>query len=157
MCILLTAECCCRIMTATGQSTDVNEEDILIRRRHITMKVSDFYPIFYADDIEAGIRRFTEDLGFTVKHRPQIEFLDYAVLENDKNRRADIVCSHFPADSFSEGFLGMRVNVDDFDEGVSYFGTQGYSMFGTAHETDSSVTALLTKGDGTYMVLFQHK
>ena len=51
----------------------------------------------------------------------------------------------------------MRVNVDDFDEGVSYFEALGYSIFGTAHETDSSITALLTKGDGTYMVIFHHK
>ena len=121
------------------------------------MKASDFYPIFYSEDIEAGIRRFTEDLGFTVKHRPQIEFLEYAVLENDNKRRVDVVCSHFPADSFKDGFLGMRVNVDDFDEGVAYFEALGYSIFGTVHETESAIHALLTKGDGTYMVIFHHK
>lgn len=121
------------------------------------MKVTDYYPIFYTEDIEAEVKRFTEYFGFVVKHRPNIEFLDYVVMENDKNRRIDIVCSHFPADSFKEGFLGMRVNVDDFDEAVSYFKEQGYEIFGTAHETDSSITALLTKGDGTYMVLFHHK
>ena len=121
------------------------------------MKVTDYYPIFYAEDVEAEAKRFTEDLGFVVKHRPQIEYLDYVVLENEKKRRVDIVCSHFPADSFHEGFLGMRANVDDFDEGVSYFEAQGYAIFGTAHETDSSITALLTKGDGIYMVLFHHK
>lgn len=48
-------------------------------------------------------------------------------------------------------------NVDDFDAGLAYFETEGYSLFGTAHETDSSITALLTKGDGTYIVLFHHK
>lgn len=121
------------------------------------MKISDYYPIFYAEDVEAEARRFTEDLGFTVKHRPKIEFLDYLVLENDKKRRIDLVCSHFPADSFKEGFLGMRANVDNFDEGRAYFEAQGYELFGTAHETDSSITALLTKGDGTYIVLFHHK
>ena len=121
------------------------------------MKVTDFYPIYYANDVEAEAKRITEDLGFTLKHRPQIEFLDYAVLENDKNRRVDIVCSHFPADSFKEGFLGMRVNVDDFDEGVSYFKALGYELFGTAHETVSSVTALLKKDDGSCLVLFHPK
>ena len=121
------------------------------------MKVSDCYPIFYTEDVEAEVKHFTEDLGFSVKHRPQIEFLEYVVLENEKNRRVDIVRSHFPADSFKDGFLGMRVNVDDFDEGVSYFQTQGYDIFGTAHETESSVTALLTKGSGSYLVLFHHK
>ncbi len=121
------------------------------------MKITDYYPIFYAKDLEKEIRRFTEDLGFEVKHRPEIEYLEYAVLENEKNRRIDLVCSHFPADNFKEGFLGMRANVDNYDEGLAYFENQGYSLFGTAHETDSSVTALLTKGDGSYIVLFNHK
>ena len=121
------------------------------------MKVTDYYPIFYANDIEAEIKRFTGDLGFFVKHRPNIEYLDYVVLENANKRCVDIVCSHFPADSFKEGFLGMRVNVDNFEEGVSYFGEQGYEVFGTAHETESSVTALLKKDDGSYLVLFHHK
>jgi len=122
------------------------------------MKITDYYPIFYTNDLESEVRRWTgEELGFEVKHRPKIEFLDYAILENGNKRRVDLVCSHFPADSFAEGYLGMRANVDDFDAGMAYFETQGYSLFGTAHETDSSITALLTKGDGTYIVLFHHK
>ena len=121
------------------------------------MKVTDFYPIFYAEDLEAEVKRFTEDLGFTVKHRPRIEMLDYVALENENKRRVDIVRSYFPADSFKDGFLGMRVNVDDFDEGVSYFNALGYSVFGTPHETDSFITALLTNGGGSYLVLFNHK
>ena len=121
------------------------------------MKITDYYPIFYADDLEKETRRFTEDLGFEVIHRPKIEYLDYAVLENEKKRLIDLVCSHFLADNFKEGYLGMRVNVDNYDEGLAYFEKQGYSVFGTAHETDSSVTALLTKGDGSYIVLFHHK
>ena len=121
------------------------------------MKVTDYYPIFYAKDIEAETRRFTEDLGFKVIHRPKIELLDYVVMENERKSRIDIVCSHYPNDSFKDGFLGMRVNVDDFDEGMSYFGTQGYFIVGTPHETDSSVAALLTKGEGSFLVLFHHK
>ena len=121
------------------------------------MKVTDFYPIFYAEDIEAETRRFTEELGFAVKHKPKIELLDYVVLENEKKNRVDLVCSHFPADSFKDGFLGMRVNVDDYDAGVAYFAAQGYAIFGTAHETESSVTALLTNGNGSFLVLFHHK
>ena len=121
------------------------------------MKVTDYYPIFYANDVEAETKRFIEYLGFSVKHRPKIEYLDYVVLENDKKRRVDIVSSHFPADSFKEGFLGMRVNVDDFDGGIACFKAQGYDLFGTAHETESSVTALLKKDDGSCLVLFHHK
>lgn len=121
------------------------------------MKVTDYYPIFYAEDLEAETIRFTEDLGFTVKHKPQIEYLDYLVLENEKGRRVDLVRSHFPADSFQNGYLGMRVNVEDYADAVAYFATLGYAVFGAAHETDASITALLTKGEGSYLVVFQHK
>ena len=69
----------------------------------------------------------------------------------------DIVRSRFPADSFKDGYLGMRVNVDNFEEGVSYFKTLGYNMFGDVHENGSLITALFTKGDGSYLVIFQHK
>lgn len=121
------------------------------------MKVTDFYPIFYTDDIESGTKRFTEELGFEIKHKPQIEFLDYVILENEHKRRIDLVCSHFPADNFSEGYLGMRANVDDFAEGQSYFETQGYTLFGEAHETESSITGLLANDKGEFIVLFHHK
>lgn len=55
------------------------------------------------------------------------------------------------------GYLGMRANVDDFDEGLEIFKAWGYSLFGTKHETGSSITGLLSRGKGTYVVLFQHK
>jgi hypothetical protein len=51
----------------------------------------------------------------------------------------------------------MRANVDDYDEGVSYFKAQGYTLFGEPHETKSSITALLTKGGESYIILFHHK
>ena len=121
------------------------------------MKITDCYPIFYAEDFEAGIRRYSEEFGYEVKHRPQIEMLDYAVLENANKRRVDLVCSYFPADSFKEGFLGMRVNIDNVDEGMKYFEAQGYKLFGTLHETESSITALLSNDQGSFIVLFHHK
>ena len=121
------------------------------------MSVTDYYPVFYTNDVEAEVKRYTEDLGFVLKHRPKIEFLDYAVLENDKHRCIDIVCSHFPADSFSEGFFGMRANVDNYDEGAAYFESQGYSLLGEAHETESSITALFTKADKECIIVFYHK
>ena len=121
------------------------------------MKVTDYYPVFYTNDVEAETKRFEEILGFKAIHRPTIEFLDYATLENENNRRVDLVCSHFPNDSFSEGYLGMRVNVDNFEEGTAYFEGLGYSMFGELHENSPVAVALFTKGDGTYIVLFCHR
>ena len=121
------------------------------------MKVTDYYPVFYTNDIEADVKRFEEDLGFTVIHRPTIENLEYVALENENKRRVDLVCSHFPNDSFSEGYLGMRVNVDNIEEGTAYFKGLGYSIFGELHENGPIVVALLAKDDGSYIILYSHK
>lgn len=120
------------------------------------MKVSDFYPVFYAEDFEASMKRFTEDLGFSVKHNPKIEHFDYAVLENDKGRRLDLVRSYYTEDDFKDGFVGMRANVDNFDEGLEYFKALGYTLFGEVHETKSSMMALLVK-EGGNIILHHHK
>lgn len=121
------------------------------------MKVSDYYPIFYTNDIEKEIKNYEQNFGFKLIHRPKIEFLEYAVLENENKRRIDLVCSHFPADSFKEGFLAMRANVDEFDEALEWFASQGYILFGSKHETTSSITALLKKDNGSMIVAFHHK
>ena len=120
------------------------------------MIASDLYPVYYAEDFEAAKRMFSEDMGFKVKHNPRIEHFDYAVLENDNGRRVDIVRSHYSDDDFKEGFLGIRVNVDNFDEGLAYFEGLGYSMFGEVHEIKSSMLALLVK-DGSNIVIYHHK
>ncbi len=132
-------------------------DDKIVKESMRLMKITDCYPVFYTNDIEAQIKCISEDFGFEVKHRPQIKFLDYAIMENGKNRRIDIVCSHFPADHFKEGYFGMRVNVDDFDEGLSYFEEKGYSLFGEPHEVETSITGLLTREGGAYVILFHHK
>ena len=121
------------------------------------MNITDCYPVFYTNDIDVGIKSFREDFGFEVKHRLQIKFLDYVIMENEKNRRIDFVCSHFPADHFKEGYFGMRVNVDDFDAGLSCFEEKGYTLFGEPHEVETAITGLLIKEGGAYVILFYHK
>ena len=51
----------------------------------------------------------------------------------------------------------MRANVDNYDEAVEWFKSEGYELVGTAHETKSSITALLSKNNKSYIVVFQHK
>ena len=44
------------------------------------MKVSDCYPIFYSEDIEAGVKHFTEDLGNVTRN-----YLSSADLDRSSN------------------------------------------------------------------------
>ena len=121
------------------------------------MKVTSYYPIFYAVDIEAAIKRYEEDFGFEVKHHPEMEGIDLYVLGVGDGTRINLVHFDFPEFNFEDGaFMGMRVNVDDFDEGVAYFEGQGYKIAGDVQETESFKVVVM-KSERDALVLFYHK
>ena len=118
------------------------------------MRITSFYPMIVTKDAES-IKHLFEEMGFEVRHdvlgTTETDYRLIVMRDEDKHR-VDI------AEAETEkGQVLIRMNVDDFDEAVSYFEALGYSIFGTVHETESAMNALLTKGDGTYMVLFHHK
>ena len=119
------------------------------------MKITSFYPVFFAEDLEAAVKRFTEDLGFSVIHRTQVKDLEYYVLDNNGNR-IDLVHTGLPFTPFPSGFYGMRVNTDNFDEGLEYFTGQGMKQQGETRESESSKSAVLIGRDGMRVVLFHH-
>ncbi len=51
-----------------------------------SVNVTSYYPVFYAEDLEAEVKRYTEDLGFTIKHKTEVKDLQYYILENNGNR-----------------------------------------------------------------------
>lgn len=119
------------------------------------MKVSSYYPVFYAEDLEAEVKRYTEDLGFVVKHKTDVKELRYYILENNGNR-IDLVQTSLPFLSASNGYYGIRVNVDRFEDGLEYFKGRGMVQEGPERETDSARYAVLVGRDGSRIVLFQH-
>ena len=119
------------------------------------MKVTSYYPVFFAEDLEAEVKRYTEDLGFSVVHWIEVKGLEYYVLDNGGNR-IDLVRATLPFAPFQNGFYGMRVNTDNFDEGYAYFKQLGMTQEGETSVTDSSKTAVLVGHDGMRIVLFQH-
>ena len=123
------------------------------------MKVSSYYPIFYTEDIESELKRYQEDFGFEVMHRPEIaDWLDLYVLGAGDGTRINLIHSKAPEYSLGEdGFIGMRVNVDDFDEGMAYFEGRGYKIDITTLETESFKIAPMKKGDRDCFVVFYHK
>ena len=120
------------------------------------MKVTSYYPVFYTENLEEEARRYTEDLGFSVVHRIDVEGLEYYVLDNNGSR-IDLIHSTLPHVSFDKGFYGMRVNVDDFDEGYEYFKSQGMIPESDIKESDSSKNVVFIGRDGTRTILFHHK
>jgi len=119
------------------------------------MKITSYYPVFFAEDLEAEVKRYTEDLGFTVKHKTEVKDLSYYILENNGNR-IDVVHTTIQHLPFEKGFYGIRVNVDNFEEGMSYFKGQGMKQEGNIRETDSARSAVLIGRDGSRIILFQH-
>ena len=121
------------------------------------MKVTSFYPVFHTKNIEESLKIFKEDFGLEVTHHPEIEALDYYLLADEHGNHIDLVRSHYPKDNFTDGIIGMHVNVSDFKEGQAYFEEHGYSVVGDAKDHESFIVALLKKSDNDYVVLFQHK
>ena len=122
------------------------------------MKVSSYYPTFFAKDIESEIKRYQEDFGFEVMHHPTIDGVDLYVLGAGDGTRITLVHADFPGFSFDEdGFIGMRVNVDDLDEGVAYFEGQGYERVPIVEETESFKLTFMKKSDRDRLLVFYHK
>ena len=122
------------------------------------MKVSSYYPMFYVKDIESEIKRYQEDFGFEVMHHPEIDKIDLYVLGVGDGTRINLVHTDLPSFNFEDGaFMGMRVNVDDFDEGVAYFEGRGYVKISPVKDTESFKLIVLKKNDHDHVSVFYHK
>ena len=119
------------------------------------MKVTSFYPVFYAEDLEAEAKRYTNDLGFSIVHDIEVKGMRYLILDNNGNR-IDLINTGLPFSSFATGFYGMRANVDNFDEGMEYFMKQGMKQEGKIREEKTSKSVVFVGKDGMRIVLFQH-
>lgn len=119
------------------------------------MKVTSYYPVFFAEDLETEAERYIDDLGFSLVHDAEVKGLRYLVLDNHGNR-IDLINTSLPFASFTTGFYGMRANVDNFDEGLEYFRGQGLKEEGPVREGKSSKSVVLVGRDGMRVVLFQH-
>ena len=122
------------------------------------MKVTSYYPMFYVKDIESEIKRYQEDFGFEVMHHPDIGAIDLYVLGVGDGTRINLVHSDLPNFNFEEdGFIGMRVNVDNFDEGVAYFEGKGYEKISPVKDTETFKLIVLKKNDHDHVSVFYHK
>ena len=122
------------------------------------MKVTSYYPMFYAKDVESEIKRYQEDFDFELMHHPEIDKIDLYVLGVGDGTRINLIHSDLPNfQSLEDGFIGICVNVDDFDEGVAYFEGKGYNKISPVKETESFKLIVLKKNDHDHVSVFYHK
>lgn len=88
--------------------------------------VSSFYPVFAAKDLAKEAEGMCAQLDLKVHHHFQDDRLEYYVLVDANGNHADLV----KIDAAERlGLYGMRINVDDFDAGVSVLEKKGFKMF----------------------------
>lgn len=89
------------------------------------MKIKSFYPLIFTTDAKTTMKNL-ETFGFTPAHnREGSTDVGYAlhVLKDNAEHRVDVLESTV----IPRNFVGVRVNVDDYDEAVSELKAQGYT------------------------------
>ena len=120
------------------------------------MDITACYPEIFVKDIDAALKRYTEELGFQRLHSIDDGFVKLHVLDLN-GCRVDIFTSDDPNIRMEqEGFYAMRVNVRDFDEGVAYYEAQDYRITLGPASTPFMKLAVLEKETGERIFLFHH-
>lgn len=119
------------------------------------MKIKSFYPLIFTTDANATMENL-EAFGFTPAHNKEGSTdVGYAlhVLKDTDEHRVDVLESTIiPRD-----FVGVRVNVFDYDEAVTELKAQGYAPIrtdGIVGRTAHSV--LLRSPQGIPYLIIEH-
>lgn len=118
------------------------------------IKISSIYPIYFCkkENLEMTISLFSE-LGFEKLHH--FKYDDYSegyVLGNDTRSKMDIFTNSFI--DAKEGLYGLRINVIDLDETISYIKKIGFEIQSDVfvNETNKSIFAKNPNGMNCYIV-----
>lgn len=121
------------------------------------MKIKTFYPALFVNDAEAAIKSL-ETFGFGVAHDKvsnSIHQNELRVLKDAEGRHVDVV----NLVATPKNFVGIRMNVADFDETVAELEAQGYKNMVKAGEVDSEVSrsTMMFSPDGIPYMIIEHK
>ena len=119
------------------------------------MTITAFYPILYAKDADAALKRYTEELGFVHKHTVNLGYLKSYILEHD-GYHVDIATTEREAFQMPDGYYAMRVNVREFDEALAYYQALGYHTVMPPVHTESADLVLLVNQDSDRIFLYHH-
>lgn len=118
------------------------------------MKITAYYPVLFAKDLNAALKRY-EELGFQRLHTLDDGWVKLHVLKINGDR-VDLFTSDLPELQMKDGFYAMRVNVREFEEGLAYYQEQGYKITMGPASAPSMQLAVLENDDEDRIFLFHH-
>lgn len=120
------------------------------------MKVKSCYLAKFVDS-EEDLKEYTEELGCTIRHRfvPTEDCTVYTIEDATGNKSVVVVLSK-KYQTLVKGNCGLRLVVDNINEGIDYFKAKGYKVFVDLVESESNFSCAMEK-DGEYRLIFEHK
>ncbi len=107
------------------------------------MKISSCIPEYVTPNAKISIGIY-ESLGYEVKHHPNR--WEYILEASDGNRMVLIENKELYKKA-GNTFYGLRVNVDNIEEGVKYYEDQGFKKESFTFNTESAKLTRLVKDD----------
>lgn len=119
------------------------------------MTVKTFYPVVVTPAADAVLASL-ETFGFAgshEKHGIAENKNDHFVLKDGNGNHVDVVSSHVVPRSF----VGIRVNVDNFDEAVAELTAKGYeNRHPVTVESTSSRSTMMVSPEGVFYLITEH-
>lgn len=120
------------------------------------MKITSLYPIYLADAtlVQSNVDALKQ-LGFEEKHHlTEIDGTDVRVLTTDSDTRIDI----FSNDKIGgkPGLYGLRVNVDNLDEVITFAETVGFKKNSDVYTVESNRSIYMESQTGLKVWFIEH-
>lgn len=120
------------------------------------MKIKTFYPALFVKDADAAIKSL-ETFGFAVAH-DKVSNSEHKnelrVLKDAEGRHVDVV----NVVAAPKNFVGIRVNVADYEEAVAELTAQGYkNTVAAGVESSTARSTMMFSPDGIPYMIIEHK
>lgn len=121
------------------------------------MKVTSYYSGYHTYKFSDEMLTYFADMGMKKIHTLKFSDREVLTFENEAGQRLDVVVDDNPPAEILSARM-MRANVDNFDEGLAYFGARGFNPK-RIDELESAKTAVLINPNdpSTVIFLYQHK
>ena len=103
-------------------------------------------------DLDASAKVYTDQLGFSVKHRLETDACSIYVMENEYTE-FDLVSGEV----FKPGTSSVRVTVRNFDDSLADAASAGLEKISDVMDSDRMKVVLFKDNNGTIFILSHHK
>jgi hypothetical protein len=119
------------------------------------MKITTFNPMILTPNADEVIKLF-EELGFEKKHAPTVDTGKALVTSTRMKDANGFHIDIAGVQTQPQDRVIIRMNVDDFDEAFQMLTAKGFTHRGSAVETKTNKSALMTSPTGFAFDLCQH-